>query len=247
MTVKIKVNGPIISNGDKWFYDWFEEEATCPNDVLGVLPDNNEDVELSINSYGGLLDSGNEIYTALRNYPGKVTANVIMAGSAASIIAMSADVVKMSPVGQIMIHNVQMGAGGDYHDMDKASEILQKSNKSIASAYEAKTGKSHEEILALMDRETWMTAQEAVELGFADDVMFESQEKPLLVASGANNMINPKIIAKVRELKNQQEKPVAEIKVNLDEIHGYIDEKLNEIKNKKDEPVNESPFTRFFF
>lgn len=247
MTLKIKVNGPIISNGDKWFYDWFEEEATCPNDVLGALTDNNEDVELSINSYGGLLDSGNEIYTALRNYPGKVTANVIMAGSAASIIAMSADVVKMSPVGQIMIHNVQMGAGGDYHDMDKASEILQKSNKSIASAYEAKTGKSHEEILALMDRETWMTAQEAVELGFADDVMFESQEKPLLVASGANNMINPKIIAKVRELKNQQEKTVAEIKVNLDEIHGYIDEKLNEIKNKKDEPVNESPFTRFFF
>lgn len=247
MTLKIKVNGPIISNGDKWFYDWFEEEATCPNDVLGALTDNNEDVELSINSYGGLLDSGNEIYTALRNYPGKVTANVIMAGSAASIIAMSADVVKMSPVGQIMIHNVQMGAGGDYHDMDKASEILQKSNKSIASAYEAKTGKSHEEILALMDRETWMTAQEAVELGFADEIMFEIQEKPLLVANGANNMINPKIIAKVRELKNQQEKPVAEIKVNLDEIHGYIDEKLNEIKNKKDEPVNESPFTRFFF
>lgn len=126
MTVKLKVNGPIISNGDKWFYDWFDEDGTCPNDIIEHLPDNGEDVEITINSYGGLVDQGNEIYTALKSYSGKVTVNVVMAGSAASIIAMAGTVVRMSPVGQMMIHNVSMGAGGDYHAMDKASEILKK-------------------------------------------------------------------------------------------------------------------------
>ena len=123
MAKKLKINGPIISNDDKWFYDYFEMESTCPKDVIDNLPTTGEDVEVTINSYGGLVDMGNEIYTALRAYSGNVTANIVMAGSAASIIAMSADKVCMSPVGQIMIHNVSMGAQGDYHDMDKASEI----------------------------------------------------------------------------------------------------------------------------
>ena len=135
MTVKIKINGPIISSDDKWFYDWFDMEATCPKDVLSKLPTNGEDVEVTINSYGGLVDMGNEIYTGLRAYSGKVIANVVMAGSAASIIAMAATQIKISPVGQIMIHNVSMGSQGDYHEMDKASEILQKANLSLANAY----------------------------------------------------------------------------------------------------------------
>ncbi|WP_342080834.1 Clp protease ClpP, partial [Enterococcus faecalis] len=148
MTVKIKVNGPIISNDDKWFYELFDMESTSPNDVLDLLPANNEDVEVTINSNGGLVDMGNEIYTALRSYEGHVKVNIVMAGSAASIIAMAGNKVAISPVGQIMIHNVAMGAGGDYHTMDKASEILQKANKSLANAYVSKTGKAKEEILA---------------------------------------------------------------------------------------------------
>lgn len=89
MTVKIKVNGPIISNDDKWFYELFDMESTSPNDVLDLLPANNEDVEVTINSNGGLVDMGNEIYTALRSYEGHVKVNIVMAGSAASIIAMA--------------------------------------------------------------------------------------------------------------------------------------------------------------
>ena len=131
MTVKIKINGPIISNDDKWFYDWLDMDATCPKDVLDLLPVENESVEVTINSYGGLVDMGNEIYTALRSYEGDVKVNIVMAGSAASIIAMAGNTVAISPVGQIMIHNVAMGAGGDYHVMDKASEILQKANSSL--------------------------------------------------------------------------------------------------------------------
>lgn len=254
MTVKIKVNGPIISNDDKWFYELFDMEATSPNDVLDLLPANNEDVEVTINSYGGLVDMGNEIYTALRSYEGHVKVNIVMAGSAASIIAMAGNTVSISPVGQIMIHNVAMGAGGDYHTMDKASEILQKANKSLANAYVSKTGKAKEEILALMDKETWLTAEEAVENGFADEIMFENTERPLLVADGGSGLISKDIINEVKKLKNQQNEPV--VMVNKKELKEMIAEAIVEVKQNEitieqtiepKEPMNESPFARFLF
>lgn len=252
MTVKIKINGPIISSDDKWFYDWFEIEATCPNDVLSKLPESGEDVEVTINSYGGLVDMGNEIYTGLRAYSGKVTANIVMAGSAASIIAMGANQVAISPVGQIMIHNVSMGAGGDYHEMEKASVILQKANHSLANAYVAKTGKSKEEVLTLMENETWLTAEEAVENGFADSIMFENKERPQLVADGGSGLIPQKLINEVKKLKNQQS---ATVQMNLNDeqvqrIINEVTENLNQnivLETKIEKPSNESPFAKFLF
>ena len=177
MTTQLKVNGDIISNGDKWVYDFYEIDSTCPNDILDQLPKDGSDVEITINSGGGLVTSGNEIYTALKSYDGHVTVNIINAGSAASIIAMSGDKVRISPVGQIMIHNVSMGAIGDYHDMDKASEILQKANEALANAYRLKTGMSKAVLLEKMDKETWLNAEEAKEYGFADEIMFDDDYK----------------------------------------------------------------------
>lgn len=264
MTVKIKINGPIISSDDKWFYDWFEMEATCPKDVLEKLPLDGEDIELTINSYGGLVDMGNEIYTALRSYSGHVTANVVMAGSAASIIAMSADTVAISPVGQIMIHNVATDSSGDYHDMDKASEMLQKANHSLANAYVSKTGKTKDEVLALMDEETWLTAEEAVKNGFADEIMFETQERPLLIADGGSGLVPQNVINEMRRLKNK--KPVAQVVIDEDKIKQLVDDGLNSLKQntiihgkslqgwmeeeqntEEKKPMNESPFARFLF
>lgn len=274
MTVKIKINGPIIANDDKWIYELFEMDATSPKDITNALPDNGENVEITINSYGGLVDEGNEIYTELMNYPGQVTVNIIMAGSAASIIAMAGKPTKISPVGQIMIHNVSMYAGGDYHDMDKASEILKKSNESLANAYMYKTGLSKEELLAKMDEETWLTSDEAVELGFADEMMFEANERPLLVANGGAGLLPPQAINKVKELKeNNQPIPNATVDVEkmvvkfmdkflakwTDEvINGKADNKApaglsiedaEEKQNNKVESPNEnkSPFERFLF
>ncbi|MGE9790466.1 head maturation protease, ClpP-related [Enterococcus faecalis] len=254
MTVKIKINGPIISNDDKWFYDWLDMDATCPKDVLDLLPVENESVEVTINSYGGLVDMGNEIYTALRSYEGDVKVNIVMAGSAASIIAMAGNTVAISPVGQIMIHNVAMGAGGDYHVMDKASEILQKANSSLANAYVAKTGKTKEEILALMDKETWLTAEEAIENGFVDEIMFENIERPLLVADAGSGLISKDIINEVKKLKNQQNESVT--MVNKEELKEMIAEAIIETKQKEitseqtiesKESTNVSPFARFLF
>lgn len=205
MTVKITIKGPIVSSDEKWIYSWFGEEATCAKDVSSALPKSGEDVEVEINSYGGYVDQGAEIYTILRNHPGKVSVNIVGAAySAASIIAMAGDTVRISPVGRMMIHNGNAEQYGDYHDMDKMSEILQLTNQSMCNAYVSKTGLSKEDILAKMDAETWLTAEEAVDQGFADEIMFESKAIPRLVASTGNGMLPGSVIAKIRETMKEQ-------------------------------------------
>lgn len=251
MTVKLKINGPIVSNDDKWIYELFEMDATSPKDITNALPDNGEDIEVTINSYGGLVDEGNEIYTELINYPGQVTVNVVMAGSAASIIAMAGNPTNISPVGQIMIHNVSMVQGGDYHDMDKASEILKKSNSSLANAYMIKTGLSKEELLEKMDDETWLTADEAIELGFADEMMFEAKERPMMVADSGAGLLPPQAINKVKELK-ENKRPFANVSIDAENVANIVIEKLKEtqkINDKEDNTPDEkkSPFERFLF
>ncbi|WP_091761506.1 head maturation protease, ClpP-related [Marinilactibacillus psychrotolerans] len=242
--MKIKINGPIISNDDKWIYDLFEIEATSPNDVVDKLVDG-EEVEISINSYGGLVDAGNEIYTALMGHNGPVNIDVVMAGSAASIIAMAGKPTRISPVGQIMIHNVSMMSAGDYHDMDKASEILQKANNSLSNAYVIKTGLSKEVVLAKMDEETWLTANEAKELGFVDEIMFENQERPLMVADAGAGLIPQNVIEKVKEMQNT--KPAINVDLDAEKIADLVLEKINQSEKREPQAENTSPFGRFFF
>lgn len=205
--MRIKINGPIILNDDQWIYDLFGMDATSPKKALGLLPESG-DVTIQINSYGGYVDAGNEIYTSLKNHPGKVTVEVVMAGSAASVIAMAGDEIKMSPVGQIMIHNASMYADGDYHEMDKASEVLRKTNDSLANAYCLKTGLSKEDILSLMEEETWLTADEAIDFGFADSILFAEEEKEeslLLVANAMKQQLLPKEV--IEKVRNERKAP----------------------------------------
>ena len=160
---KINVKGAIIPNNDKWVYDFLGMDATSPNDVIDALPSDNEDLEVIINSGGGDVYSGSEIYTTLKAYPGKVNVKVVGVASAASVIAMAGDHVEMSPTAQMMIHNAWTVAIGDSNGMSKASEMLSGTNRGIANAYIAKTGLSEETILNLMNEETWLNAQDAVE------------------------------------------------------------------------------------
>lgn len=181
---KIEVKGTIVADDDKWIYEWFGFAATCPKDVQTVIQEaNGEDLEVEINSGGGDVVAGNEIYTALRRYKGNVTIIISgMAASAASYIA-TARRCEISPVGIFMIHNVSSGARGDYHAMDKESKILQTINRSIAMAYIDKTKMELDDLLDLMDKESWLTAEEALNYGFVDAII-ESQEK--LPAAGQN-------------------------------------------------------------
>lgn len=197
MAKKINIKGVIIPNDYKWIYDWFEIDSTCPNDVLEALEDaNGEDVEININSGGGDVYSGSEIYTALKDYKGKKIVKIVgVAASAASVIAVAGDKVLISPTAQIMIHNVRSSGSGDYRDFEHRADILKNYNKSIANAYRLKTGLSEKELLDLMDKESWFTAQEAVENKLADEIMFDNQMQ--LVAS-VTPMIPLEVINKIR-------------------------------------------------
>ncbi|CRK80312.1 head maturation protease, ClpP-related [Neobacillus massiliamazoniensis] len=207
MKHKVNVKGVIISDDEKWIYDLFEMDATSPKDISKSLEDaKGADLEVIINSGGGSVQAGSEIYTTLKDYPGNVESKIVgLAASAASVIAMAGKV-KMSPTAQMMIHNASSRNQGDYRSMDKASEMLKVVNKTIANAYRIKSGMSEEELLTLMDNETWLTPQDALDKGLIDEIMFEDTQIKLSANVGIENMIPQKVIDGIRNglLKNNQ-------------------------------------------
>lgn len=184
---KVSIKGTIVSDDDKWIYDWFGIRATCPADIHGAIEEAaGEELEIEINSGGGDVLAGNEIYTALRTYKGRVSISIVgIAASAASYIA-AARRCTITPVGLYMIHNASGSARGDYHAMDQESEVLQTVNRAITAAYMEKTGMEQKELLKLMDQETWLTAEQAVEYGFVDSIT-ESQEQAMQSGQAAGS------------------------------------------------------------
>ena len=122
-----------------------------------------------------------QIYNMLMDYKGNVTVKIDgIAASAASVIAMAGTKVLVSPVSMLMIHNPATMAFGDSAEMQKAIAMLSEVKESIINAYEIKTGMSRAKISRLMDAETWMNANMAIELGFADEIMQRnSEEEPI--------------------------------------------------------------------
>ncbi|MCD8322384.1 MAG: Clp protease ClpP [Oscillospiraceae bacterium] len=168
---KLRIAGVIIPNDYKWFYDYFEEESTCPADVQQAIDTaSGEELEVEINSPGGEIASGSEIYTMLRRC-GNVRITVTgEACSAASIIAMAGHC-EMSPTSLMMVHRVSTRAEGNCNTMDKASEMLRAADEALSSAYCAKSGMSQDEALSMMDAETWITPQRALELKLIDGIL----------------------------------------------------------------------------
>lgn len=237
---KIEVKGPIIPSDLQWVYDWLDMEATSPKKVISALNEASEsDVEVYINSPGGSVFDGSEIYTSLKEHKGNVTGKVVgLAGSAASVIAMASDNLLMSPTSQIMIHNAATGAVGDYRDMEHTAQILRNANQTAANAYMTKTGMAETELLDMMDKETWMTAQQAMHYKMIDEIMFEQDAK--VVASVNNSgMLPQQVVDKVRNelLKNKTKDPVKKSLVGNNQqedfyMHNLRKKKL-ELKNKE--------------
>lgn len=173
----IEIKGVVCSDDEAWYYEWFGEACTSPRTVSKLIKEaNGEDLTVKINSGGGDIFAASEIYTELRNYQGKVITQVQgLAASAASVIAM-AGYCEISPTALMMVHNVSSNASGDYHVMEHQADVLKTANKTIAAAYVAKTGMSEADALAMMDKETWVDAQQAVELKLADEVMYTDQQ-----------------------------------------------------------------------
>jgi len=197
---KIKVSGVVVSNEYGWMYDYYEMDYTSPEKVINSLPTTNEDIEIEVNSPGGDVFAGSEIYTALKEYPGNVHVKIVGVGaSIASVIAMGGDKISMSPTAQIMIHNVQSGMNGDYRDLQSRADALKSMNVSISNAYEIKTGLPQDKLLEMMNKETWLNAQEALSLGFVDEIMFQNTSNYVASTNGLglpfeviNEMMNNK-------------------------------------------------------
>ena len=155
---------------------WFDDEVS-PREFKAELEKSGGDITVFINSPGGDVFAASQIYTMLKEYVGKVTVKIDgIAASAASVIAMAGDEVLMSPTSMLMIHNPITLVWGEEVDMRKGIEMLSEVKESIINAYEAKTKLSRNEISKMMDRETWMSAKKANELGFCDKVLYTENE-----------------------------------------------------------------------
>ena len=155
---------------------WWGDEVT-PQMFRAELNAAEGDIDLWINSPGGDCYAAAQIYNMLKEYPGEVTVKIDgIAASAASVVAMAGSTVEISPLGMLMIHNPMTVSIGDTHEMERTITFLAEIKESIINAYEIKTKLSRAKISQLMDAETWMNAKKAVELGFADSVLYEHRE-----------------------------------------------------------------------
>lgn len=220
----------LFLNGTIAEESWFDDDVT-PQLFKDELMSGSGNITVWINSPGGDCVVAAQIYNMLMDYKGDVTVKIDgIAASAASVIAMAGTKVLVSPVSMLMIHNPMTVAFGNSEEMQKAIEMLSSVKDSIINAYEIKTGLSRAKLSHLMDAETWMDANKAVELGFADEIMQRSMETEntavptvSMLYSKANvvNSLMEKIAAKCAI------QPKAETKHRADDLM----ERLNLIKN----------------
>ena len=156
---------------------WYADDVT-PKMFKDELLSGSGDITVYICSPGGDCVAAAQIYNMLSEYPGKVTVKIdAIAASAASVIAMAGDTVLMSPCAVLMIHNPATIAFGDHNEMQKAIDMLAEVKESIINAYQLKTGLSRAKLSKLMEAETWMAANKAIELGFADGIFGKAQSE----------------------------------------------------------------------
>jgi len=224
------LNGTIASES------WFDDDVT-PQLFKDELNSGDGDITVWINSPGGDCVAAAQIYNMLIDYKGNVTVKIDgIAASAASVIAMAGTRVMMSPVSMLMIHNPMTFAFGNTAEMQKAIDMLGEVKESIINAYELKTSLSRAKLSRLMDAETWMNANKAVELGFADEILqrdsledAEPQTASAMAYSRAEvtNSLMEKLTARCRiSAKPTEPKPT-----NTERSVADLMERLNLIRN----------------
>ena len=167
----------LFLNGTIADESWYDDDVT-PQLFKNDLYAESGDVTVWLNSPGGDCVAAAQIYNMLKEYPGNIAIKIDgIAASAASLIAMAGDNVLMSPVSMMMIHNPMTAAIGNADEMQKAAAMLDEVKDSIINAYELKTGLTRAKLSHLMDDETWMNAVTAVDLGFADGILYRDSDK----------------------------------------------------------------------
>lgn len=223
------ISGAIGEGG--YFYD-----ATSASNVRKALKDvKAKTVRIKLNSPGGDVFNGLEIYNYLKDLDAHVVVEVTaLAASAASIIAMGADEIIMRTGSNMMIHNASTFAYGNKEDLLKAHDALSTIDSSIIDVYKAKTGLDDTEIKELLDNETWFTAQEAVEKGFADSVE-TTKDKP---SESTNTVENQGLLKAINELKQE----ITNLKANNEN-----QEVKEKVKNTDKSSVNGAPLKSLLF
>lgn len=231
------LDGPIASD------TWWGDEVT-PDLFREELKQHAGDLTVVINSPGGDVFAGLAIYNALVNHNGNVTVRVDgLAASIASVIAMAGDKIIMSPGSMIMIHRPSVYAAGTVDDMEKAKDVLLKIEEGITPIYAKRTGLSDEKITELLEAETWMLADKAVELGFADEVS-EAPEKRKQ-DEGVQNVMSMNFAFSMSAVKQADAKPmqslVEQIKAKAEaeavKAAEPAEETTTEPETKTDEPA----------
>lgn len=205
--VTIPIKGTIVDDDDADVYEFWNYSYTSPNSVAKALDGaNGQDIILEINSPGGYVNAGSEIYTKVREYSGNVEAKIVgQACSAASWIALAANKVIISPTAQMMIHRASIAAAGNVDDLTSAINALDEMDRAYVDLYSKRTGKKPEEVYQLMTNTTWMNAKTAVKNGFADEVMFE-QKEPAVVNADGDLPISPEMISKTKNIIHNNKK-----------------------------------------
>lgn len=226
----------LFLNGTIAEESWFDDDVT-PQRFKDELLSGIGDITVWINSPGGDCVAAAQIYNMLMDYKGNVTIKIDgIAASAASVIAMAGNKVIVSPVSMMMIHNPMTAAFGNASEMEKAIAMLDEVKESIINAYEIKTGMSRAKLSHLMDAETWMNANMAVELGFADEIMqrtYEEEEMPQQAIAASysratvTNSLMEKLAAKCKiDVKSVEPEPtgrsVDSLMEHLNTIKKYI-------------------------
>ncbi len=185
---------------------WFEDDIT-PRQFKAELSAGEGDISVWVNSPGGDVFAASQIYTMLKEYQGQVTVKIDgIAASAASVIAMAGNKVLMAPTAVLMIHNPATSVFGEASDLQGAIEMLKEVKESIVNAYEQKTKLSRTKISHMMDSETWFSANKAVELGFADEVLYSTNQENSYVQNFMFDKVT--VVNSIKaKLKNAKEKP----------------------------------------
>ena len=208
----------------------------------------NRKLLIKLNSYGGDAFEGIEIYNYLKSLKNKVVVEVTsIAASAASIIAMGADEIRMSNGSQLMIHEASTFAVGTKSEMQKTLNALKSMDNSIVDIYHEKTGLDKTEILQLMEEETWFTSEEAVKYKFADNVITTKGGDS--VAKHTKNDIAKRIVAMLNEEEEVEETEVEEVdyEKQIKDIERRLDALEKRVNETVEEETTENNSSRFFF